>query len=121
MTSIAADAFKNNKKLTKVKIGDNVVSIGDNAFYHCTSLKTITIPEKVKKIGKQAFYGCKKLKTINIKTKKLVSKNVGKKAFAKNYPKATAKVPSSCLKSYKILLQKRDLMGRNRKSKNNIG
>lgn len=144
MTSIAADAFRNNRKLKKIKIGSNItsirkdlfsgcskletltignnlVSIGDNAFYHCTSLKTITIPEKVKKIGKQAFYGCKKLKTIKIKTKKLVSKNVGKKAFAKNYPKATAKVPSSCLKSYKILLQKRDLMGRNRKSKNNIG
>ena len=140
VTSIAADAFKNNKKLKKIKIGSNVtiigknsfsgcskletltignnlVSIGDNAFYNCTSLKTVTIPAKVKKIGKQAFYGCKNLKTIKIKTKKLTSKNVGKKAFAKIHPKATAKAPSSCLKFYKKLLQKKGLNGKKQKIK----
>ena len=117
VTSIAANAFKNNKKLTKVKIGADIVSIGNNAFYQCTSLKTVTIPAKVKNIGKQAFYGCKKLKTIKIKTKKLTSKNVGKKAFAKIHPKATAKAPSSCLISYKKLLQKKGLNGKKQKIK----
>ena len=134
VTSIAANAFKNNKKIAKVKmgsnitsigknsfsrcsklktltIGNNVVSIGDNAFLNCTSLKTVMIPAKVKKIGKQAFYGCKKLKKIKINTKKLISKNVGSKAFAKIDPKATVKVPASCLKSYKKLLQKKGLNG----------
>ncbi len=138
VTSIAANAFKNNKKITKVKIGNNitsiaknsfsgcsklktlaignnVVSIGDNAFFNCMSLKTVTIPVKVKKIGKQVFGGCKKLKTIKISTKKLVSKNVGSKAFAKIDPKATVKVPASCLKSYKKLLQKKGLNGKSRK------
>ena len=140
VTSIAANAFKNNKKIAKVKIGSNVtsigknafsgcsklktlmignnmVSIGDNAFLNCTSIKTVTIPAKVKKIGKQAFYGCKKLKTIKISTKKLVSKNVGSKAFAKIAPKATVKVPAFCLKSYKKLLQKKGLNGKKQKIK----
>lgn len=140
VTSIAANAFKNNKKITKVKIGsnvtsigknafngcsklktltigNNVVSIGDNAFLNCISIKTVTIPAKVKKIGKQAFYGCKKLKTIKISTKKLMSKNVGSKAFAKIDSKATVKVPASCLKSYKKLLQKKGLNGKKQKIK----
>ncbi len=140
VTSIAANAFKNNKKLAKVKIGsnvtsigknsfsgcgklktltigNNVVSIGDNAFLNCTSLKTVTIPAKVKKIGKQAFCGCKKLKTVTIKTKKLVGKNVGNKAFARINQKTTVKVPSSCLKSYKKLLQKKGLNGKKQKIK----
>lgn len=143
VTSIAANAFKNNKKITKVKIGsnitsigknafsgcsklktltigNNVVSIGDNAFFNCASLKTVTMPAKVKKIGKQAFCRCKKLKTMRINTKKLSSKFVGNKAFAKIDPKATVKVPASCLKSYKKLLQKKGLNGKNRKLKNKM-
>ncbi len=138
--SIAANAFKNNKKITKVIIGNNVTSIGknsfsgcsklktltignnvaligDNAFSNCTSLKKVTIPVKVKKIGKQAFYGCKKLKTIKINTKKLSGKFVGSKAFAKIDPKAAVKVPSSCLKSYKKLFQKKGFNGKKQKIK----
>lgn len=140
VTGIAANAFKNNKKIVKViignnvtsieknsfsgcsklktmTIGNNVVSIGDNAFFNCTSLKKVTIPVKVKKIGKQAFYGCKKLKTIRINTKKLSGKFVGSKAFAKIDPKATVKVPSSCLKSYKKLFQKKGFNGKRQKIK----
>ena len=140
VTSIATNAFKNNKKITKVKIGrnvtfigknafsgcsklknltigNNVVSIGDNAFLNCTSLKTVTIPAKVTKIGKQAFCGCKRLKTIKLNTKKLVSKNVGNKVFAKIDPKAVVKVPASCLKSYKKLLQKKGINGKKQKIK----
>ncbi len=135
VTGIAANALKNNRNITKAKIGNNVVSIGknsfsgcsklktltigsnvaligDNAFLNCTSLKAVTIPAKVKKIGKQAFYGCKRLKTIKIGAKKLSDKNVGSKAFAKADPKAVVKVPASCLKSYKKLLQKRGLNGK---------
>ena len=107
VTSIADNAFANNKKITKVTIGSNVTTIGKKAFYKCTSLTKITIPSKVKKIGKQAFYGCKKLKTITIKTTKLTSKNVGSKAFKGIHAKATIKVPKSKLKNYKKLLKAR--------------
>ncbi len=125
---IAADAFKNNKKITKVTIGRNVTTIETNVFYGCTKLKTIsvgsnvttigakafykctaltkiTIPAKVKKIGKQAFYGCKKLKTITIKTTKLTSKTVGSKAFKGIHSKATIKVPKKKLADYKKVLK----------------
>ena len=128
VTSIAASAFANNKKITKVTIGKNVTSIGKNtfknckklktvslganvttindaAFYKCTALTKITIPAKVNKIGKQAFYGCKNLKSITIKTTKLTSKKVGSKAFKGIYSKATIKVPSKKLSSYKKILK----------------
>lgn len=140
VTGIAADAFRDNRMLKKVTIGKNVTSIGkrsfrgcsslrtlsigadvaslgDYAFQGCTSLKSVTVPAKVSKIGKQAFYGCKKLKTIKINTKKLNSKNVGNKAFAKIDPKATVKVPSSCLKAYKKILQKKGINGKSQKIK----
>lgn len=140
VTSIAANAFRNNKKITKVKIGsnitsigknsfsgcsklkslmigNNVTSIGDSAFHNCTSIKKVTIPAKVKKIGKQAFCGCKRLKTIKINTKKLAGKFVGSKVFAKIDRKAAVKVPVSCLKSYKKLLQKKGLNGKKQKIK----
>ena len=130
VTSIAANAFKNNKKLKKVVIGSNVTSIGkeafsgctklasvtlgknvtvigDKAFYKCTDLAKLTIPAKVNKIGKQAFYGCKKLKSITIKTTKLTTKNVGTKAFQGIYAKATIKVPKQKLSAYKKMLNAR--------------
>ena len=128
VTSIASNAFKGNKKITKVKMGKNITSIGknafsgctklksitiggnvktisDKAFYKCTALTKITIPSKVNKIGKSAFYGCKKLKNITIKTTKLTKKNVGDKAFKGIYSKATIKVPKSKLNAYKKMLK----------------
>ena len=105
VTSIAGNAFKNNKKLTKATIGKNVTTIGEKAFYKCAELTKVTIPSKVSKIGKQAFYGCKKLKSITVKTTKLTGKNVGKQAFKGINAKATIKVPKSKLKVYKKLLK----------------
>lgn len=127
VTSIAANAFKNNTKITSVTIpgnitsigknafygcanlknvtmGDNVTTIGANAFYNCKKLTKITIPAKVNKIGKKAFYGCKSLKSINVQTTLLKSRNVGSKAFAGTHTKATVKVPKKKLKAYKKLL-----------------
>lgn len=43
VTSIGAKAFNNNKKLTKVTIGTNIVKINSNAFFNCKNLKTVTI------------------------------------------------------------------------------
>ncbi len=130
VTSIAGSAFKNNKKIKKVVIGKYVTSIGKNAFQGCSELKTIkagaaiteikdgaflgctaltsiTIPARVTRIGKQAFYNCKKLQMVTVKTKKLVLKKVGKKAFTGIGSKAVIKVPGSKKKIYTTLFRKR--------------
>lgn len=41
VTSIADNAFKNNKKITRVVIGSNIVTIGKNAFAKCTNITSI--------------------------------------------------------------------------------
>lgn len=80
VTSISANAFKGNKKLSKVTIGANITSIGKNAFS-----------------------GCKNLKSMIIKSQKL--KSVGQNAFKSISPTAKIKVPSKQLKAYKKLLK----------------
>lgn len=109
VTVIAKNAFKNNKKLTKVSIGSNIVTIGDNAFYGCKKLKTVTFGKNIKTIGKQAFYGCKALKTLNIESTKLTAKKVGSKAFAKTPKNMTIKVPKKQYKTYKSMLVKKGI------------
>ena len=84
VTSIAANAFKNNKKLKKVVIGKNVT-----------------------KIGKKAFYGCSKLKKITVKTTKLTKKNVGSQAFKGIHKKAAFKVPKKKISSYRKIFRAR--------------
>lgn len=87
VTEIDKNAFKGNKKLTKVTIGKNVTKIGANAFS-----------------------GCKSLKTITIKATKL--KSIGKKAFKNVSSKATIKVPKKSKKAYKKLLKKAGFKGK---------
>lgn len=109
VTSIADNAFKNNKKITKVVIGNNIVSIGKNAFAKCTKLVSVIIGKNVIKIGKDAFAGCKKLKKIVIKTKKLTKKSVAKGAFRSVGKKVVVQVLKSEYKAYKKLLRAKGL------------
>ena len=114
VTAAEKNAFKNNKYIKKLIIGNNVKTIGKSAFAGCKKLKSVTIGKSVSKIGAKAFYGCKELKSINIKTKKLTAKKVGKNAFkgvgSKYYKKVVAKVPSKkYVKKYKKMLQSRGL------------
>lgn len=127
VTSIKAGAFKNNKNITSVIIGNNVKTIGNNAFAGCIKLKkvtigknvksignnafkgcklitAITIPAKVTSIGSNAFAGCSKLKTVTFKTTKL--KKVGKGAFKTIKAGAKFKCPNAKLKAYTKLLKK---------------
>ena len=69
VTSIAANAFANNKKLTKVTMGSYVKTIGSKAFYKCTKLKTVKIGKSVTTIGASAFCGCTKLDTVSMGAK----------------------------------------------------
>ena len=91
VTEISASAFKNNLKLKKVVIGQNIV-----------------------KIGKNAFYGCKNLTSITIKSSRLTLKNIGKNAFKNTSQKATVKVPKKQKALYNQILKKRGL---NKKAK----
>ena len=114
VTAIEKNAFKNNKKLKTLKLGKNVTAIGSQAFYGCKNLKTVTIGKNVSKIGSKAFYGCGKLKTLIIKSEKLTTGKIGKKAFSKTSKSMTVKVPKKKYKSYKTMLIKR---GVNKKAK----
>lgn len=105
VTAIGVSAFSGCKKLSKVTIGNNVTTIGKSAFYKCTSLKKITIPSKVITIGTSAFSGCNKLAAITIKSTKL--KSVGKNAFKNIKSTAKIKVPSKKLKAYNKTLKKK--------------
>ena len=78
-----------------------VTSVADNAMKNYKNLTKVTVGTNVKKIGKNAFYGCKKLGKIVIKSKKL--KGVGKNAFKGIKKNATIDVPNSKKKTYKKL------------------
>ncbi len=86
ITKVADGACKNNKTITSILIGKNVT-----------------------KIGNKAFYGARKCKTITIKSKKLTSKKIGKKAFGKIYKKVQVNVPKKKYKSYRHWLYKRGI------------
>jgi uncharacterized protein YjdB len=84
VTKIAANAFKNNKKITKIIIGKNITKIGKNAFYGASNLKTVIIKStSISSIGKNAFKNVKKTATIKLsgtasqraKLKKLIQKS----------------------------------------------
>ena len=95
-----------------VKIGGKrykVTEIAANAFKDCKKLKKVIIGKNVSNIGKKAFYGCSKLQTIKVKTSKLVSNRIGKQAFKGIYKKAVIKVPKKQLKVYKKLLKTRGI------------
>ena len=106
---IAKNAFKNNKNLKTLVIGENVKSIGANAFLGCTKLEKATIGKNVVKIGGKAFYGCKKLKKITIQTSKLKTTGIGAKAFGKTHKKAVVKTPKKVWKKYKKMLVKKGI------------
>lgn len=86
VTAIADNAFKNNKKVTKVVIPSNIITIGKNAFK-----------------------GCSRLKTIQIKSTKLTNKSINKNAFKGVSKRVTIKVPKKKLKAYKKLFRKKGL------------
>ena len=82
-----------------------VTGIAANAFKNCKKLKKVTIGTNVNSIGKRTFYGCSKLRTIKVKTSKLTGSRVGKQAFKGLNKKAVIKVPKKQLKAYKRLFR----------------
>ena len=84
-----------------------VTAIAANAFKNQKKIKKVVIPSSVNRIGKKAFYGCKNLKNITIKTIKLTKKKVGSKAFSGIHAKAVIKVPKKKQSAYKKILKAR--------------
>ncbi len=90
VTDIAKNAFKNNKKLTKVTVGTNVTAIGASAFMGAGRLKTIIIKGKtLKKVGKNALKGVNAKCKIKVPKKQLKSYE---KKFKKKGQRSTVKV-----------------------------
>ena len=58
VTGISNDAFKNNKKIKSIIIGENITSIGKSAFYGAKNLKFINIKSKhLNKVSNYAIRG----------------------------------------------------------------
>ena len=89
VTSIAKNAFKNNRKIKIVTIGCNITKIKANAFNGCKNLKTINIKsQKIKTVGKNSFKGIKSNAKIKVPLSKLkkyakLFKNKGQKSTVK--------------------------------------
>jgi hypothetical protein len=61
VTAIAANAFLYQSKITTLKIGKNVTTIGKNAFNGCEKMKAVTIQAtNLKSVGANAFKGTPK-------------------------------------------------------------
>lgn len=109
VTSIAKNAFKNDKNLQIVTVGDHVTTIGDQAFAGCKHLTTITIGKNVTKLGKRVFIGCDKLKSITMLTTKLTKKSIGKYTFKGLTESVEIEVPKKKLKAYTNLFYDKGL------------
>ncbi len=66
VTSIGNRAFLDCNRLTYIKIGSGVKSIGSYAFGQCSGITSITIPDSVTIIKDSAFINCKSLMNVTI-------------------------------------------------------
>ena len=80
VTSIAAEAFKDNQYLKYVTLPVYIEKIGDNAFANSTIENAIMVSSReLKSIGAGAFKGCKNLVQLDIPEN---IENIGEGAFA---------------------------------------
>lgn len=64
ITSLGSGICKGDENLKEVDLG-NIPYIPKEMFEGCESLESIIIPAEVKEIGSSAFYGCKDLRNIS--------------------------------------------------------
>lgn len=70
ITSIAASAFASSgNRLTSLKIGKYVKTIGERAFYNCSFLESVTLPDGLESLGQRAFQSCRSLTSITLPEK----------------------------------------------------
>lgn len=67
VASVTKDAFRNNKKITKVTIKAEITSLGKNAFRGCSNLGTIEIRSRsLSSVGADAFRGIQATATMKV-------------------------------------------------------
>lgn len=79
VTAIGDGCFKGNTRLTGVRIGENITSIGAEAFMDCKNLVMVDftgVPYTIT-VGMKAFKNCSDLQTINLPA----AKSIGQLAF----------------------------------------
>ncbi len=105
VTGIADNAFKKNKKITTIKGGKNLVSIGKNAFRECSKLKNIKLSsaKSLKEIGATAFYKSGKVTTLQLSVDSL--KTIGKNALGKINKEAKFTITASSKKKYNKIVK----------------
>lgn len=64
-------AFFKDKGIRKIKLNDNIETIGNYAFFRAANVENITIGTGMKDLGEHTFCHMKKLEAIVIKSKKL--------------------------------------------------
>ena len=93
---------------TTVKIGGKnfrVTAIGGSAMSGAKKLTTLKLGSNVITIGAKAFYGCSKLSNVTISGTKLTTAKTGANAFKGIRSNCRFKVPASRVSAYKKLLR----------------
>lgn len=93
---------------TTVKIGGKnfrVTAIGGSAMSGAKKLTTLKLGSNVITIGAKAFYGCSKLSNVTIFSTKLTTAKTGANAFKGIRSNCRFKVPASRVSAYKKLLR----------------
>uniref|UniRef100_UPI00286F71C6 leucine-rich repeat protein n=1 Tax=Anaerosporobacter sp. TaxID=1872529 RepID=UPI00286F71C6 len=100
VTSIAKNAFRGNKKITTVNIGNNIKTIGNTAFYKCENLAKVTIGTGLTTLGNDVFCHAKDGCVITINSTNLKTVKTAINHGTKNM---VIKVPKSKLTAYEKL------------------
>lgn len=93
---------------TTVKIGGKsfrVTAIGTSAMSGAKKLTTVKIGANIMTVGAKAFYGCSKLSNVTIFGTKLTTAKTGANAFKGIRSNCRFKVPASRVRAYKKLLR----------------
>lgn len=72
--------FANQKNITNLVVGNNIVGISDYAFYGCSTLESVTLANGLNTIGNGAFANCINMKKCNIASNANI-RAIGKDAF----------------------------------------
>lgn len=69
VVGIAQGAFRNDKTITKITLGDSFRLVKKRAFCGCENLASVNLSAKITKIAASAFRDCKKLTSIAVPEK----------------------------------------------------
>ena len=72
LTEVSSYCFNSCEKLTVVKGGENVKTIGSGAFNYCSELRSVSDLAPVT-VGSSAFYYCKKMENFNFSNAKILN------------------------------------------------